>query len=198
MWKTRLAITGIALVVIFATGLFIGFAVTRLFINPAAPRLLNTSVLLQQVQSLSELVTVKYIMEKVVVLEDPPKDTLSKLFAGESRVIMVASGVIKAGVDLSKLKDSDLQLHGTNISLTLPSSNIMDVYLDDKKTQILEHKTGLLRQYDHELQQAARRQAVDDMRRAAKYQGIINEADTRAKAELSRLFGSLGLKVEFK
>ncbi|MEI7729178.1 MAG: DUF4230 domain-containing protein [Verrucomicrobiota bacterium] len=199
MWKARLAFIGLMALAIFGGGALVGFTVARLIYGaPSTPYSLNTSSVLKQVQSLSELVTIKYVMEKVVVLEDPPKDTLGMLFTGESRVIMVAGGVVKAGVDLSKLKETDLHLRGTNITINLPPATILDAYLDDKKTQVMEHKTGLMRKYDRNLEQEARRQAVDDIRRAAKYQGITTEADLRVKEELRRLFNSLGLGVEFK
>ena len=41
--------------------------------------------------------TVKYVLEKVVVLEDAK-------WYGENRVILVAHGIVKAGVDLQKLQ----------------------------------------------------------------------------------------------
>jgi hypothetical protein len=137
-------------------------------------------------------------MEKVVVLEDPPKNIFGQFLMGESRVILVAHGVIKAGVDLTKLKEQDLQIKGTNLVVSLPQSEITDVYLDEQKTQLIEHKTGFLRKFDATLPQTARQQALKEMRTAAKYSDILREADIRAKEQLKQLFAPLGIGVEFK
>lgn len=163
-----------------------------------SPRIHNTATMVQQVQSLSQLVTVQYITEKIVVLEDPPKELWSQFVAGNNRVILVAHGVVKAGVDLSAVNAKDLRLSGTNVYLRLPSATITDVYLDDKKTQVLEHKTALLRALDRNLEQEARRQAVDEIRRAAKYGGIVDEADRRARTQLQQFFTPMGLKVIYQ
>lgn len=195
MQKRLLIIGGVGLALLLAV-VVIGLLVMQYL--RFAPKFFNTNTLLQQVQSLSQLVTVKYVMEKVVVLEDPPKTVLGQFFTGESRVIMVAHGVVKAGVDLARLGPDDLKLSGTHITIKMPAPSITDVYLDDKKTEILEHKTGLLRNYDREMEQNARRHAVEEIRTAAKYNGILTEADTRARDQLRQLFTGLGLTVEFK
>src|SRR5437764_1029751 len=52
-----------------------------------SPHVYNTAVVLQQVQSLSQLVTVKYVMEKVVILDDPPQNPVRKLLPDDTRII---------------------------------------------------------------------------------------------------------------
>ena len=199
MTKTRAVI--IALLFLIFLGLAgLSFLIWK-FLPGGKPRLqpLNTATIILQVQSLSQLVTVKFVVEKVVVMEDPPKSMLSQLFAGESRVIMVAHGVVKAGVDLSKLQPGQVTIRDKKIILTLPQSVITDVYLDDQKTQVVERTTGLLRQFDKNLEQDARRLAVDDIKRAARVNGILKEADDRARLQLQNLFLQLGFtEVEFR
>ncbi len=199
MTKTRAVI--IALLLLIFLGLAsMAFLIWKL-LPGGKPRLqpLNTATIILQVQSLSQLVTVKFVVEKIVVMEDPPKSMLSQLFAGESRVIMVAHGVVKAGVDLSKLQPGQVTIRDQKIILTLPPSVITDVYLDDQKTQVVERTTGLLRQFDKNLEQEARRLAVDDIKRAARVNGILKEADERARLQLRNLFLQLGFtEVEFR
>ncbi|MBU6399787.1 MAG: DUF4230 domain-containing protein, partial [Verrucomicrobia bacterium] len=98
----------------------------------------NTATMLREVQTLSELVTVKYVLEKVVVLEDPPKSLLGQMFAGENRVLLVAHGVVKAGVDLGALRPADLRVEQNKLVIALPPARITDVYLDDNQTQVVE------------------------------------------------------------
>jgi hypothetical protein len=145
---------------------------------------------LRQVQTLSQLVTVKYVMEKVVVMEDV------KWF-GESRVLLVANGVVKAGVDFSRLLPADVRVTEKKVALRLPAAQITDAYLDDRQTRVVERTTGLLRTFDKDLEQTARQMAVDDIRRGAKSAGILKDADDRARAQVQNLFEQMGLTVEF-
>jgi hypothetical protein len=152
----------------------------------------NTSTVIKQVQTLSQLVTVKYVLEKVVVFEDVK-------WYGESRVLMVAHGVVKAGVDFSKLKPDDVVINGRKITIKLPPPIITDAYLDDKRTQIVERTTGMLRQFDKDLEQSARLTAVGDIHRAARNNGILKDAEERARLQLNTLFLQLGFEqVEIK
>ena len=155
-------------------------------------RLNDTTTVVHEVQSLSELVTVKYVLNKVVVLEDVK-------WYGENRVLLLAQGVVKAGMDLKRLKSADVSISGKKISLRLPPTQITDAYLDDKASQIIDHTTGLLRAFDKDLEQSARQNAVDDIARAARRSGILDEAEKRGRAELQNFFKRAGFEsVEFR
>jgi hypothetical protein len=173
-------------------GLLLGFFLPRWSGFSSAPKIYNTATMLQQVQTLSQLVTVKYVLEKVVVLEDVK-------WLGENRVLMVAHGTVKAGIDLQQLQPADLQVSNRKIVIKLPPAQITDAYLDEKQTRVVERSTGLLRTFDKDLEQTARQNAVDDIRRAARTGGILKDADDRARAQVAALFKQMGFeKVEFR
>ena len=173
-------------------GILLGTYLGRLLPSAGGMKSYNTATLLKQVQSLSELVTVKYVIEKVVVLEDVK-------WYGENRVLLLAHGIVKAGVDLSRLKPDDISVSEKKITIKLPPAQILDAYLDDKKTQIIERSTGLLRGFDKDLEQTARQNATDDIGRAARVGGIGKDADQRARDQLKRLFLQMGFtEVEFR
>ena len=180
------------LIVIFAVGLWLGFLGPRWLGLAGGQRIYGTATVLQQVQTLSELVTVKYVMEKVIVLEDV------KWF-GENRVLLVAHGIVKAGVNFKQMKPDDLRISGKAIWLRLPPVQITDVYLDDKQTRVVERSTGLLRTFDKDLEQVARQNAVDDLRRSARTIGILKDAEDRAHDQVKLLFLQMGFeKVEIE
>jgi len=186
MSKARWAIVVLLLILVLLVGLLVGAKFSELAASRAGSKLSNTSVLLQQVQTLSQLVTVKYVLEKVVVLEDAK-------WYGENRVILVAHGIVKAGVDLQKLQPGDVRVLGhKKISLSLPPPAIIDVHLDDEKTQVVERSTGLLREFDKDLEQSARRQALGSLRSAAHRYGILKEAEDRLRDQLTIVFQQLG------
>jgi Protein of unknown function (DUF4230) len=171
------------LLVIFALGIWLGIKFTGR--SGSGMHEENTETVVEQIQTLSDLVTVKYVVEKVVVLDDVK-------WYGENRVLMVAHGVIKAGIDLKKLKPGDVVVSGKKISIHLPPTQITDAYIDDQKSKVIDHTTGLLRGFDKDLEQTAREEAVVDIRRAAIENGILKDANDRAELELALFLHQAG------
>ena len=190
MLKTRLIIVGLMLAIAAGVAVFCALMWVRLPGLRGPPKIQNTTTILKQVQTLSDLVTVKYVLEKVVILEDVK-------WYGENRVLLVAHGIVKAGVDLQQIKPEDVRLTEKKVVLKLPQARIMDAYLDEQKTRVVDRTTGLLRTFDRDLEQNARRQAVDDLRIAARYNGIYEDAQERARSQLANFFHQLGIEIEF-
>jgi len=199
MFKPRSAIIVLLLAMLFALGLALGLFLTHWVGSRSAPRIYNTATLLQQVQTLSQLVTVKYVMEKVVVLDDPSQNVIRALLPDNSHVVLLAHGIVKAGFDLSQLQPADLQISGKTIVIKLPPPQITDAYLDDRQTQVVERNTGFLRDFNKDLEQTARQNAVEDIRRAARAGGILKDATERARVQVTNLFKQMGFEtVEFR
>jgi hypothetical protein len=145
----------------------------------------DTDTVVEQIQTLSDLVTVKYVVEKVVVLDDLK-------WYGENRVLLLAHGVVKAGIDLKRLQPGDVKVSGKTIYIHLPPPELTDAYLDDQKSKVIDHTTGLLRDFDKDLEQTAREEAVLDIRRAAINNGILDDANQRAQLELALFLHQAG------
>jgi hypothetical protein len=198
MFKQRLGTAALLLGLVFGLGLVLGVLLPRWAGGGSKPATYNTATILRQVQTLSQLVTVKYVMEKVEVLEDPSQNVLRQMLPDNTRVILVAHGIVKAGVDLGQLKPEAVRVSGKRVTLALPRAQITDTYLDDNRTQIVEHTTGFLRTFNKDLEQTTRQNALDNIRRGAREAGILRDADERARAQLTSLFTLLGFEsVEF-
>ena len=191
MRKFRDLVFVITAAVLLALAVYLTFTLTHWAGRGAGLHLWNTTSVIHEVQTLSDLVTIKYVMEKVVLLQDVK-------WYGENRVMLLAHGVVKAGIDLKRLKPEDVTITEKKISIHLPRSQITDAYLDDKASQVIDHTTGLLRAFDKDLEQAARQNAVDDIARAARQAGILDDAEKRGKTELENLLKRAGFEqVEF-
>jgi len=59
---------------------------------------------------------------------------------------------------------------------------------------VVERTTGLLRMFDKDMEQTARQNAVDDIRRAARTAGILRDANERAQIQLKSLFLQMGFE----
>jgi hypothetical protein len=187
------------LLILFALGIFSGIKIAGWFNLGSKPRVFDSIAILQQVKSLSELVTVQYVIEKVEGLEVPSEHLVGQLIGSENRVLILAHGSVKAGIDLGKLKPEDIRVSGKTIEIKLPNAKITDAYLDDALTKTIDRKTGFLAPSDRNLEQTVRQNAVDAIRRAAREGGILNDADQRARTQIKNLFLQLGFeKVEFQ
>jgi Protein of unknown function (DUF4230) len=197
MAKARQVMILAAVLVLFVVCIYLGSKLPRLFSSPGPQRVYDTPVLLQQVQALSELVTVKYVLQKVEVWEDPPPAILA-LFAGDNRILLLAQGTVKAGIDLGQIKPEDIRIRERTVTIRLPTAKVTDCYLNDSETKVVERNTGLFRSFDKDLEQKMRKMVLDDMRADALRGGIRAEADDRARRQLANLFTMMGFeKVEF-
>jgi hypothetical protein len=182
---------------LLAFGVYIGLMVARW--KGGGLRVENTATIIQQVQTLSDLVTVKYVMQKVEFVDSPPGSTLGQFIQGDNKVLLLAQGIVKAGIDLKKIAPGDVAISGKALTITLPKPQITDAYLDDTQTKVLERTTGFLRSLDKDLEQTTRQYAVADIRRAALESGILNDANDRARTELRTFFQQAGFEpVEFR
>jgi hypothetical protein len=178
-------------------GIYLGLTVARW--RSGGQRVQNTATIIQQVQTLSDLVTVKYVMQKVEFVDSPPGSTLGQFIQGDSKVLLLAQGIVKAGIDLKKIAPGDVAISGKSLTIKLPPARITDAYLDDTQTKVIERTTGFLRSLDKDLEQTTRQYAVDDIRRAAQQSGILNDANERARTELRTFFQQAGFEtVEFR
>ena len=192
MQRLKELFLAVFVLIIFVVGILLGFTVRHWLKSGSGLREENTATVVEQVQTLSDLVTVKYVLEKVVILDDAK-------WYGENRVLLLAHGIVKAGLDLKRITANDVAISGKKISLHLPPPQITDAYLDDAKSQVIDHVTGLLRVFDKDLEQTARANAVYDIRRAARTDGILDEADKRARLELELFLRQAGFdQVQFR
>jgi len=184
--------------IVFIAGAWFGIKLTHWLTPGSGLHEENTATVVQQVQTLSDLVTVKYVLEKVEIVNSPPTSTLGQFVQGENRVLLLAHGIVKAGIDLKRIKPEDVAIIGNKIVLHLPPPQITDAYLDERQTQVIDWQKGFLRDFDKDLETAARQNAVDDIRRAARMAGILKDADDRARLELALFLHQAGFDpVEF-
>lgn len=148
-------------------------------------------VILSQVQSLADLVTIRRVTEQLVQLEDGN-------FLSKDRIVLIAHGVIKAGIDLNKVTADDLRVTGKTIALHLPPPKILDKYLDEKLTEVVRRDTGWFVFHRKDLETEARQQALAGLVTAARTGGIDREAEVQAKTLIGQFFQALGYeKVEY-
>src|SRR5579862_425661 len=100
--RIRWALGGVVAGVVLAA---IAFLSSRNMFRETPPaRTLDASVVVHEIQSLNELVSVKYTVQKVVGLEE------KKVPLGSEKLLLFVQAEVLAGIDLSGLTARDVKL----------------------------------------------------------------------------------------
>jgi hypothetical protein len=153
-----------------------------------------------QLRSISDLATAQSLMSTVVEAE---KARVGNVLY--ERLILIACGRVKAGIDLTALKDEDVQVSGdgTTVRVKLPPTQMLDAYLIDDSTQpcttkVYDRTNLILLPATAELETQAREQALRAIRDAATQSGILSDARRNAEIAIERILLNAGYeKVEF-
>lgn len=157
--------------------------------NPTPTILPDPVTIIHNVRALARLETIQYSVEKVITAENR-QGPFGFLFG--DRLILVAHGVVIAGVDLEKLGPQDLRLENGVLYVTLPNPDIFIATLDNEKSYVYDRDTGLLTRGDINLETSARQAAEKEIETAAYEDGILMQARQNAENYLYRLLRDLG------
>ncbi len=160
-------------------------------LHPTPTIIPDPVTIINEVQSLARLETIRYTVEKVVTAE-VNQGVLRPLFG--DRLLFVAHGFVIAGIDMSKIKPEDLWLSGELLNVRLPAAEILVASLDNDKSYVYDRVTGLFTHGDPTLETQVRLVAEQEILKAATQEGILNQASTNAQTYLRWFFESMGYK----
>ena len=190
-WKIAAIVSTSALVVLLGTLLLFAY-VRSLF----GIRMLDSHSVVTRVQSLKQLVTVRYSIERVVGLREP------KVPMGEESILLMVEGEALAGVDLDSMRPRDIARSGNRrFLITLPSARLFDVFLNEKATKVWDRQITWWTPWiapDPDLEHKARLEGLEDVRNAALKMGILDQAQKNAQTAIRDLLAGLGAQAEFK
>jgi hypothetical protein len=179
--KTKL-ITGLILVLILSSVFFY----LNPFGKPSAGIDLSRESVIKEVQKLGSLETASFSIEKVVEAGQQSNPFQDILFG--DRILLIAHGKVIAGIDLYKIKESDIKVQGKELSITLQAPRILSSTLDNSKTKVYDRTEGLLNRGNKDLETKARQAAETSITKAACDGGILEEARTNAIERIKQLF----------
>jgi hypothetical protein len=160
-------------------------------LHPTPTIIPDPVTIINEVQSLARLETIRYTVEKVVTAE-VNQGVLGPLFG--DRLLFVAHGYVIAGIDMSKIKAEDMWLAGEMLNVRLPATEILVATLDNDKSYVYDRVTGLFTQGDPTLETQVRQVAEQEILKAATAEGILDQATTNAQTYLRWFFETLGYK----
>jgi hypothetical protein len=146
--------------------------------------------IVREVRALARLETIQYTVERVITAETG-QGPFGFLFG--DRLLLVAHGIVIAGVDLARLQPSDIEFDDLGrVYLVLPPAEIFVAALDNEKSYVYDRDTGLLTRGSLQLEAEARRVAETAIRDTALEDGILEQARVNAESYLYGLLRSLG------
>lgn len=139
-----------------------------------------------QIRSLNRLETQSFAAERVIEAKVERGNPLDLLLG--DRLLLIASGEVIAGVDLSKLRDTDVVISadGTSIELKLPPSEIFVKRLDTDRTRVYDRQQGVLAPENKDLESQARAQAEGEILNAACESNIMQKAANDAQRSMEQ------------
>jgi hypothetical protein len=173
-WAACGVVAGVLLAVIF-------FLFSRNILSEApAVRTLNASVVVHEIQSLNELVSVKYTVQKVVGLEE------KKVPLGSEKLL---SGLTARDVKL---------LPDRRVQIALPPPKIVHIVIDDKATKVWDRQITWWTPwvpFNPDLERQARLTARDAIEQCAIEMGILDQARRNAETGIRGLLETVGVKA---
>ncbi|MGA2489656.1 MAG: DUF4230 domain-containing protein [Anaerolineales bacterium] len=160
-------------------------------LHPTPTILPDPVTVINEVQALARLETIRYTVEKLITAETN-QGVLASLFG--DRLLFVAHGYVIAGIDMAKIQPADLWLDGNVLNVRLPVAEVLVVALDNEKSYVYDRQTGLFTKGDPSLETQARAVAEDEIRKGALDDGVLEQASANAQTYLRWFFETLGYK----
>ncbi|MGD1857848.1 MAG: DUF4230 domain-containing protein [Leptolyngbyaceae cyanobacterium] len=173
----------------------------KLMFTPQPPedKVDTRSLVVEQVQGASELTTAIFSMETVVPAES--NRTVGNYVIGQTNLLYLAHGEVRAGIDLSALTTENVEVIDASEDLppslvvTLPPPKILDSKLDVSRSEVYDYDRGFLSlgpDRAPELQTLAQQEALQRIREGACDEGILDMASERAEMTMRQLLEPMG------
>lgn len=147
-----------------------------------------TPILIER-EELGKMITIQYKLQNVSVVEEKEAWWVVRLF-GENKVVLVATGEVMAGVDMTLLAEEDIVVSGTTVKIVMPAAEIFSVHLVPGESWVYDRKLNILKP-NWQLELQAQEQAERSLAEWSVNNGILGQAEevftTRIETFLRRL-----------
>lgn len=146
-----------------------------------------------KIQNASDLATTEFVIDKIVFGTKTKKLALLKI--SEASFMAYSQAKVKAGIDLSKIKEADIRIEGTKIHLELPPIEVINFsyppasFVEDS---LISDPKVFLNKINIRDQEEFFRLAELDIRENLRYIGIVRTTQTHTRQLFQVLLTSLG------
>ncbi len=146
-----------------------------------------------KIQNASDLATTEFVIDKIVFGGKTKSLLWFKL--NEAKFVAYSQAKVKAGIDLSKIVEKDIQIDGSKIHLKLPSIEIINFsyppssFVEDS---LISDPKVFLNKISIEDQEEFFRLAELDIRANLEYMGIVRTTQNHTRQMFNVLLTALG------
>lgn len=204
--RRRFVLWGLFVLALMGSGAYVGIHAQETWRRLRAPKdgltVRTSGGVVVAVRDLARLEGAEFQVERVISLTDK-QSRFFGLIEAEDALLLIASGTITAGVDLSKITESDFDIDEASsaVKITLPSSQVFAARLDNERTSVYKRDTDLFATRGEALETRARQEAERALLDAAREEGIVrrsNDSVKRTVESLARGFGFHDVTVTFR
>lgn len=162
--------------------------VQRILVTPT-PTVRTGAAVIQSIRQLNRLETTSFTIERVIDVNQGSSIPFVGDFLAGDRLLLIAHGTIIAGIDLSKLEATNVNVSpdGTAVTLKLPPVEVLSNALDNSRTRVYDRQRGLFAPANTELETQARQVAEKELMAAACEGGLMQQATDKARVAVEQL-----------
>jgi hypothetical protein len=157
----------------------------------------NPVVIVQEMHQLAKLETVSMPIETQIWVQ---RDNQRAWGIFGEKMLFIAYGQAIAGVDLSQLQSSDVQvIDQDTVKVHLPESEIFNVIMDNKNSYVADRQEGIFASISPQLETSTRQYAQEELEKATASSDILTKAAENAQDYIKSFLEQLSFKnVEFQ
>lgn len=146
-----------------------------------------------KIQNASDLASTEFVIDKIVFGTKTRRLVFFKL--NEASFLAYSQARVKAGIDLSKIKERDIEIEGKKISLILPPIEVINFSYPPSSfvaDSLISNPRVFLNRINIRDQEEFFRMAELDIRENLRYMGIVRTTQNHTRQLFRVLLGSLG------
>jgi len=158
-----------------------------------------------KIRDIGHLSTTEYTVGKIIKVDDSNYDLtefewedwtkLPDIQYGDRRILISCKSKVKAGIDLSKIKDEDIKIIGSTIEIKLPPAEITSFSMDPRSVHTqMEDRSGYTDPFTEKEKTDFLKQGEEAIRADLNDYGILEDANDNAEAFLIDFYKQLGYK----
>jgi hypothetical protein len=105
--------------------------------HPVEPKVEVINPIVQRLRNIQELSTTVLTTETIVPASANRK--IGKIPLATTRLLYIARGEIRAGIDLAEIKATDIKVSSDRLEINLPAAKILDSKIDVNRSRVYDY-----------------------------------------------------------
>lgn len=196
MKKVKIIVTIVVILLVLAGGAFAAYKFGLFPQKDTELKIDKTANVVTEIKKISEFTTACFY-EEIVLQESKASDNVTNKVAGffgkkeaicSDEIVIIANGKVRAGFNLKNLKDEDIVVKDSVLSINLPKAEIFDVIVNPSDFDVyIEDGT-----WSQDQVTKIENKAIERIKADAVKDGIMKKAEESGIKKLTEIFKTFG------